>query len=180
MKTPAIIAIAAVASAAILSGGGVTAVAMSHHTAPVAAVKAVPVPTKTIIIKRTKVIHRTKIVPAAPAPQAAAPADVSGDGSPGAIAENTVLAYYGDLNAKDFTDAWNIGGSNLNGGSGYAAWVHGYDTTANIDVGAYSWNGAAVETTIVATQTDGSVKTYAGTYTVENGAITSANMTQTG
>jgi hypothetical protein len=32
---------------------------------------------------------------------------------------------------------------------------------------------------ISATQTDGSVNTYSGTYTVENGVITSANIEQT-
>ena len=37
-----------------------------------------------------------------------------------------------------------------------------------------------VSASIAATQTDGSVKTYAGTYTVANGAIAAAHITQTG
>jgi hypothetical protein len=46
-----------------------------------------------------------------------------------------------------------------------------------IDSGTYS-NGS-VWTTISAAQTDGSARTYSGTYTVDNGVIVSASITQT-
>jgi hypothetical protein len=91
-----------------------------------------------------------------------------------------VLHYYQDLSNHDYQDAWNLGGSNLNRGTGYAQWVAGYDTTASISVTGYgTWSDGTVWTHISAVQTDGSVRTYDGTYAVANGEIVSANITQT-
>ena len=69
---------------------------------------------------------------------------------------------------------------NLNHGAGYDAWVAGYSTTANISLGTASeWGSGQVRVGITATQTDGSVNTYTGTYTVTNGEITSATILRT-
>jgi acylphosphatase len=66
------------------------------------------------------------------------------------------------------------------GGSGYRAWVAGHATTASISASTVQNNDGTVSVSITAAQADGSVKTYAGTYTVANGAIVAANITQTG
>ena len=47
-----------------------------------------------------------------------------------------MLQFYQDLTNHDYGSAWNLGGRNLNGGAGYAAWVAGYATTASIAVRA--------------------------------------------
>jgi len=116
--------------------------------------------------------------PAAPAQQQApAPAPASPQLSNGV---SVVLQFYQDLTNHDYGSAWNLGGRNLNGGVGYSAWVAGYATTASIAVTSYgTWGDGTVWTHLSAAQTDGTVKTYDGTYTVAGGVIVSAHMTQT-
>ena len=115
--------------------------------------------------------------PQAPAAQAPAPAPASPQLT-SAVA--VVTQYYQDISNHDYADAWNLGGNNLNGGAGYDAWVAGYDTTASISItSSGTCNDGTVWVNIAATQTDGSVRTYYGTYTVANGAIVSANITRT-
>ena len=95
--------------------------------------------------------------------------------------QDVVQQYYSYINAKDFSSAWNMGGSTLSGGSGYQAWVNGYSTTSWVTLGTWDYYPGynAVGVTITATQTDGSVRTYSGSYTVYNGSITSASIVQT-
>ena len=114
--------------------------------------------------------------PAAPQDSTAQPFQAAPAASPKAIVDR----FYQDLNAHHYRAAWQLGGSNLNGGSGYSTWVAGYATTASIDASTVQNSDGTVSVSITATQTDGSVKTYAGTYTVANGAIAAANITQTG
>ncbi len=96
-----------------------------------------------------------------------------------ASGSDTVRQFYRDINARDYQAAWKLGGSNLSGGSGYDAWVAGYATTASVTVTASDTSGGVVQVTISAVQDNGSVRTYAGTYTVRNGVITSASIAQT-
>jgi hypothetical protein len=112
------------------------------------------------------------------APQAATAQPVQP--APGTSAKAVVDQFYQDLNAHSYQAAWQLGGSNLSGGSGYRTWVAGYATTAGISANIVQNNHRTVSVNITATQTDGSVKTYAGTYTVANGTIVAANITQTG
>ena len=108
----------------------------------------------------------------APAPAPASPQLTNG--------VSVVLQFYQDLTNRDYQAAWALGGSNLNGGAGYSAWVAGYATTASIDVTGYgTWSDGTVWTHLSAAQTNGTVKTYDGTYTVAGGVIVSAHMTQT-
>jgi hypothetical protein len=107
---------------------------------------------------------------------AAAPA--AAESVPGADATSVVDQYYQDLNNHDYRAAWQIGGSNLSGGSGYSAWKAGYATTSYIDTSTSLNSDGSVQVSITATQTDGSVKTYSGTYTVQSGMIASANIQQ--
>ena len=94
--------------------------------------------------------------------------------------QDVVQEYYAYLNNKDFRAAWGLGGNNLNHGTGYDAWVAGYSTTSWITLGTWEYYPGynAVGVTITAGQTDGSVRTYAGSYTVSNGVITSASIVQ--
>ena len=93
---------------------------------------------------------------------------------------NVVEQYFYDLDIGDYTAAWTLGGDNI-AGTDYGSWVAGYATTSSVtldsdtDVG-----GGAVQVTFEATQSDGGTTSYAGTYYVGNGVITSASITQTG
>ena len=134
----------------------VVASAPIHHSSP-EAVKASPAPKP----ERHHRHHHPKVVyvPAAPAP--ANPQLTNG------VA--IVSQFYQDLTNHDY-----IGGSDYNG------WAAGYATTASIDITSYgTWNDGTVWADISATQTDGSIRTYSGTYTVANSVIVSANITQT-
>jgi len=69
----------------------------------------------------------------------------------------------------------------VSNGVGYDAWVAGYSGTASISLSTWSYYPGfnAVGVTISAAQTDGTTRTYSGSYTVNVGAITSASITQT-
>ncbi|MFF3919424.1 hypothetical protein ACFYZB_39550 [Streptomyces sp. NPDC001852] len=92
----------------------------------------------------------------------------------GAVVEE----YYRDINAGNFGAAWDLGGRNIAGMS-YSDWVAGFDTTRSIEVNAVNTTDSGqVDADIRATQSDGSVKEYQGTYTVSDGAIVSADIVQ--
>jgi eukaryotic-like serine/threonine-protein kinase len=82
-------------------------------------------------------------------------------GSPAAV----VLAYFAAITARDYARAWKLGGVNTGMGS-YAAFADGFATTASDHVTIMSVSGDVVTARLTATQTDGSVKTFEGTYTV--------------
>lgn len=94
---------------------------------------------------------------------------------------SVVMQYYQDISDGDYPAAWALGGDNLSGGGGYSVWVSGYrDTTASISITSYgTWSADKVWADISAVQLDGSVKTYSGTYTVRDGVIIAADITQT-
>jgi hypothetical protein len=100
--------------------------------------------------------------------------------APGTSAKAVVDQFYQDLNARNYQAAWQLGGSDLSGGADYSTWAAGYANTASISASTMQNTDDTVSATITATQTDGTVKTYAGTYTVANGVITAAHITQTG
>jgi hypothetical protein len=56
--------------------------------------------------------------------------------------------------------------------------VQGFGTTAKDTLIILSVSGSAVNVELVAQQTDGSVKTYQGTYTVDSGVITGSDVDQ--
>jgi hypothetical protein len=119
------------------------------------------------------------VPPQAPAPSRQAP---QGSKAPtqNVNAEAVVTQFYQDITNHDYQAAWALGGDNLNGGVGYDKWVAGYATTASISLGTFSSSSLdQVTVSLSADQTDGSTTTYQGTYTVQNGVIVSANITQT-
>ena len=98
-----------------------------------------------------------------------------------ANADAVVNQFYEDITDHAYSAAWALGGENIANGASYAAWAAGYaDTTASITLGTVSDFGSdQVRAQLSATQLDGTVKTYEGTYTVENGVIVAADIVQT-
>jgi len=94
-------------------------------------------------------------------PEISAPADV-------------VQEYFDAINAGDYQRAWDLGGKNLD--SSYSHFVAGFADTVQDTVTITSTDGNVVSMTLDAEQSDGSTKTFEGTYTVEDGVITDANV----
>jgi hypothetical protein len=110
---------------------------------------------------------------AAPAPAGTAPPEAASTS-----ADAVVTQYYQDITDGNYAAAWALGGRNI-GGSSYAGWVAGYATTASVSLGTASDFGSdQVQAELTAQQDDGSVRNYTGTYTVRNGVIVAANITQ--
>jgi serine/threonine protein kinase len=98
----------------------------------------------------------------------------SAQAGPAATAE----AYIAAINAHDYAKAWNLGGKNT--GSSYSAFVNGFNGTATDNLTVLSVAGNVVTVRLAATQTDGSVKSYQGTYTVVGGVITQSHIQPAG
>jgi len=109
------------------------------------------------------------------------PEEPAAQPAPGTSGDVAVVdQYLSDLNNGDYADAWNLGGDNLNGASGYDAWVAGYSTTSSMSWSAQDLGNGVVAVNLTAGQTDGATNTYTGTCTVTNGVIVSSDLTQTG
>src|SRR5215831_3494327 len=117
--------------------------------------------------------------PASSAPTA--PASSSGvppsPPPPGVLAA-TVREYYAAINHHRYARAWRLGGRNT--GQPYHAFVSGFAGTAHDTVTIQSVSGDVVTAQLAAEQTNGTVKTYQGSYTVEGGVITQFNVQQVG
>ena len=93
---------------------------------------------------------------------------------------NVVEQYFYEISSGDYSDAWAMGGVNI-AGTDYNTWVAGYATTTSVTLDSDTDLGnGAVQVTFTATQSDGGSTSYAGTYYVSGGVITSASITQTG
>ena len=107
-----------------------------------------------------------------PAPTATAPPPATtSTNSPQAVVEQ----YFAAITARNYALAWALGGKNIEGGS-YNQFVQGFATTSSDSVTIVSTSGDTVTITLDATQTDGTHKFFAGTYTVKNGVIVAANV----
>ncbi|MFC1429224.1 hypothetical protein ACEZDB_00925 [Streptacidiphilus sp. N1-3] len=93
-------------------------------------------------------------------------------------AEAVVDAYYAAINAGDFRTAWNLGGENLD--SSYDHFVNGFSGTVADTVNVTGSQGNTVSVRLDAVQSDGSDRTFAGSYTVRGGRITAASIAATG
>lgn len=91
---------------------------------------------------------------------------------------STVTRYFTDINNQDFQAAWDLGGKNLD--SSYSSFVSGFAGTERDDVTVGSVDGTTVSVSLVATQTDGTQKSYSGRYTVVDGIITGASIAPAG
>ncbi|MEE4544994.1 excalibur calcium-binding domain-containing protein [Streptomyces sp. V4-01] len=102
--------------------------------------------------------------PPAPRPSTHAPQD----------APRTVGAYFSAIDAHDYRAAWDLGGKNL--GGSHASFVQGFAGTARDTLRITGSSGDTVSITLDARQTDGSVSSYAGTYTVRDGVVVGASV----
>jgi serine/threonine protein kinase len=88
----------------------------------------------------------------------------------------TVRAYFAAISAHEYGRAWRLGGRNAS--ASYTTFVQGFSGTARDDARILAVAGHVVTARITAVQTDGTVKTYQGTYTVRNGAIVGFDVRQ--
>jgi hypothetical protein len=87
-----------------------------------------------------------------------------------------VEAYYQAINQHRYLIAWQLGGKNT--GQTYPSFVAGFNGTASDVLEIGEANGDVVRGTLTANQTDGSIKTYSGTYTVQDGVISRFQVVQ--
>jgi serine/threonine-protein kinase len=133
----------------------------------------------------TAAVLRARHAPSAPA---AASSGTSGSASPSISPTPassaplspaaTVQAYFAAINHHDYGRAWDLGGKNT--ASSFSQFESGFAGTASDNLTVVSVSGGVVTVKLVATQTDGTVKDYAGTYTVDQGVITGSNIKQSG
>jgi helix-turn-helix protein len=90
----------------------------------------------------------------------------------------TVRAYVAAINGHHYARAWRLGGRNT--GGSYPQFVSGFGTTARDALTIVSVSRHEVTARITARQTDGTVDTYQGTYTVDNGVIVGFEVLQVG
>jgi serine/threonine protein kinase len=90
----------------------------------------------------------------------------------------TVQAYIAAINAHDYAKAWALGGKST--GSSYSSFTRGFNGTARDNLTVVSVAGNVVTVKLAATQTDGSVNSYQGTYTVTGGVITQSRIQPAG
>lgn len=170
--------------AALLAGGGVAAYALASSSEPsYEAAGVVPSTTPTPGWDLASA-PPTDVASAPPTDTWSVPStDVASpdtpDPSPSSDDASAVVEeFYRDINNRDFSAAWDLGGRNI-GGKSFSAWVAGYDTTASIELSAVNAeNAGQVSAVVHATQSDGSVKLYQGTYTVSDGEIVSADISE--
>jgi hypothetical protein len=88
----------------------------------------------------------------------------------------TVRAYVAAINGHHYARAWRLGGRNT--GGSYLNFVSGFTGTAKDTLTIVSVSGDVVTARLDAQQTDGTIQTYQGTYTVHRGVITGFDVVQ--
>jgi cytoskeletal protein RodZ len=88
----------------------------------------------------------------------------------------TVRAYVAAINGHHYARAWRLGGRNA--GGSYSNFVSGFTGTATDTLTIVSVSGDVVTARLNAQQTDGTVQTYQGTYTVHRGVIIGFDVVQ--
>ncbi|MBL1109425.1 zinc-ribbon domain-containing protein [Streptomyces sp. 5-8] len=84
-----------------------------------------------------------------------------------------VRDYFDAVNSHNYARAWALGGKHLVGGS-YDSYVEQISKVANVSFTVYAADGDDVTVRYDSTQTDGTHRRFAGTYTVRGGAIVAA------
>jgi serine/threonine protein kinase len=92
----------------------------------------------------------------------------------------TVRAYYAAINSRDYPRAWQLIGGTKTQTTDYNTFVKGFNGTQSDQVTIVSVTGNVVTVNLAATQTDGTVKNYQGTYTVTNGVISQSHIQPVG
>ncbi|MEU8523700.1 excalibur calcium-binding domain-containing protein [Streptomyces sp. NBC_01216] len=91
-----------------------------------------------------------------------------------ADAASTVEAYFAAINARDYRRAWELGGRNL--GGSYESFRAGFADTVRDTVRLVDVRDGKVTVVLDALQADGTVRSFAGTYTVRGGVIVGADV----
>lgn len=89
-----------------------------------------------------------------------------------------VQSYFDAINKKDYQQAWELGGKNA--GKPFSTFAAGFATTDHDTVTVTSVQDNVVTLDLVAQQTDGTRRTYHGTYTVADGIIVHFSVRATG
>jgi serine/threonine protein kinase len=111
-----------------------------------------------------------------PSPRATATATVPAPVPLGPAA--TVRAYYRAINDHAYARAWALGGKNTS--TSYGAFVQGFKGTQRDNLTIVSVVGDVVTVRLAATQTNGAVHDYTGTYAVTDGVITQGEIQPVG
>ncbi|MGP3981438.1 excalibur calcium-binding domain-containing protein [Streptomyces sp. KR80] len=118
-------------------------------------------------------VTSTRTVTAQPTPSPTPPKEPQ-TATPTLDAASTVEAYFAAINARDYRRAWDLGGKNL--GGSYSSFQAGFADTVHDAVNILDVQGSTVTVTLDALQTDGTVRSFAGTYTVRSGVIVAADI----
>ena len=99
--------------------------------------------------------------------------------SPAALSPRAVVqAYFAAINAHQWRKVWNLGGKNFN--RSYNQMVAGYRTTAHDTLTNIHVHGNVVTVHLKARHTNGTVRTYRISYTVQDGVIAGARTKRLG
>jgi hypothetical protein len=90
-----------------------------------------------------------------------------------------VQQFYDDINSHHYAEAWRLT-PETGGAPAFVKFRAGYAGTERDFLTIESVNGNVVNFSLSAVQTNGTVKKYAGTYTVINGIITAPNVSRVG
>ncbi len=101
---------------------------------------------------------------------ASTPAVVSAPATPPTV----VKRYYAAISRHAYQRAWELGGDHT--GVTHQQFLAGFKGTQRDAVTILTWTGDQVTASIVAFQTDGTVKKFAGSYVVQTGVIISFNV----
>ncbi|MFD0312869.1 hypothetical protein [Streptomyces flavalbus] len=88
----------------------------------------------------------------------------------------TVMAYFAAIDGGDYTTAWQLGGQNL--AADFESFSDGFTTTAAVAVTVDGVEGDLVFATVTSRESDGTQKVFDGSYTVRDGVITAADVTE--
>ena len=103
--------------------------------------------------------------------------------SPAAIRAVTpwsvVSEYYGDIESGDYPDAYALLSSGSVTGQSYRQFADGFACTTVEDLAEIGATGDTVTVSLEALQCNGTANQYQGGYTIQNGLIASADITQT-
>jgi hypothetical protein len=169
----AVVALAVLALAACSSGNysspaaSVTAPHARHTVtvSPGASARPSPAPTVT-----------QTVTPPPPPPASPGPSGVQAS-TPWAV----VSEYYGDIQSGDYAGAYALLSSGNVTGQTYQQFVTGFACTSYQDLSDLGTSGDTVTISLTAINScSNTTQQYQGTYTVQNGLITAANITQTG
>jgi hypothetical protein len=118
-------------------------------------------------------VYVTKTVPPSPSAQSAPSAPSAASLTPA----GTVQAYFAAINARNYKRAWRLN-TVVHSNQDYQQFVQSLAGTVHDTVQIQSTSGNIVTAQLAATQTDGKVKTFQGTYTVTDGIISGTSVQQ--